>query len=80
MVKRCVKLSTGTTVVQLFSELENIVWEEPVLCDKLDELSRPSMISKSHLLYDFICGTAIKCHLPNASCPVLDLVDKHSQG
>ncbi|GBM30566.1 hypothetical protein AVEN_27605-1 [Araneus ventricosus] len=33
-------------------------------CDKLDELSRPVMISKSYLLYAFICGAAINATIP----------------
>ncbi|GBL75409.1 hypothetical protein AVEN_194600-1 [Araneus ventricosus] len=34
-------------------------------CDKLDELSLPVMISKSYLLYDFICGAAINAIIPS---------------
>ncbi|GBM90810.1 hypothetical protein AVEN_42529-1 [Araneus ventricosus] len=38
--------------------------EGPVPCDKLDELSWPVMISKSYLLYDFICGAGINAIIP----------------
>ncbi|GBN87025.1 hypothetical protein AVEN_129416-1 [Araneus ventricosus] len=58
IVKRRARFSTGTAAVQVFSESEKIGWEGQVPCDELDELSRPVMISKSYLLYDFICGAA----------------------
>ncbi|GBM04103.1 hypothetical protein AVEN_247970-1 [Araneus ventricosus] len=64
IVKRCARFSTGTAVDWVFSESEKIGREGPVLCDKLDELSRPIMISKSYLLYDFICGVAIGAIIP----------------
>ncbi|GBN21042.1 hypothetical protein AVEN_75946-1 [Araneus ventricosus] len=58
------RFSTDTAVVQVFSESEKIGWEGSVPCDKLDELSRSVMISKSYLLYDFICGAAINAIIP----------------
>ncbi|GBN11176.1 hypothetical protein AVEN_184731-1 [Araneus ventricosus] len=64
IVKRRARFSTGTAVVWVFSESEKIGREGPVPCDKLDELSRPIMISKSYLLYDFICGAAIDAIIP----------------
>ncbi|GBN59543.1 hypothetical protein AVEN_199043-1, partial [Araneus ventricosus] len=64
IVKRRARFSTGTAVVRVFSELEKIRREGPVPCDKLDELSRPDMISKSYLLYDIICGAAINAIIP----------------
>ncbi|GBM07049.1 hypothetical protein AVEN_268097-1 [Araneus ventricosus] len=64
IVERRARYSTGTAVVWVFSESEKIGWEGPVPCEKLDELSRPVRISKSHLLYDFICGAAINAIIP----------------
>ncbi|GBM75534.1 hypothetical protein AVEN_50439-1 [Araneus ventricosus] len=64
IVKRRARFSTGTAFVLVFSEWEKIGREGPVPCDKLDELSRPVMISKSYLLYDFICGAAINVIIP----------------
>ncbi|GBL73508.1 hypothetical protein AVEN_159497-1 [Araneus ventricosus] len=66
--------STGTAVVRVFSESEKIGWKGPVPYDKLDELSRPVVISKSNFLYGSICGAAINaiiprlCHLASARC------------
>ncbi|GBN80728.1 hypothetical protein AVEN_209889-1 [Araneus ventricosus] len=54
IVKSRARFSTGTAVVRVFSESEKMGWEGPVPCDKLDELSRPVMISMSYLRYDFI--------------------------
>ncbi|GBM93815.1 hypothetical protein AVEN_234922-1 [Araneus ventricosus] len=74
IVKRYARCSTGIAAVRVFSESENIGWEGPVPCDKLDELYRPVMISKSYLIYDFMRGVAINaiiptpCHLPSARC------------
>ncbi|GBM19201.1 hypothetical protein AVEN_79911-1 [Araneus ventricosus] len=66
IVKRRARFSTGTAVIRVFSESEKIGWEGPVPCDKLDELSRPVMISKSYFLYDFICGAAINVIIATA--------------
>ncbi|GBN44042.1 hypothetical protein AVEN_182387-1 [Araneus ventricosus] len=57
--KRRARFSTGTAVVRVFSELEKIGWEGSVPWDKLNDLSRLVMISKSYLLYDLLslfCG------------------------
>ncbi|GBL88249.1 hypothetical protein AVEN_117826-1 [Araneus ventricosus] len=59
IVKRRARFSTGSAGVRVFSESEKIGREGPVSCDKLDELSLPVMISKSYLLYYFICGAVI---------------------
>ncbi|GBM89395.1 hypothetical protein AVEN_5978-1, partial [Araneus ventricosus] len=64
IVKRRDRFSTVTAVVRVFSESEKIGWEGPVPCDKLDDLSLSLMISKSHLLYDFIYGAAINAIIP----------------
>ncbi|GBN23811.1 hypothetical protein AVEN_54964-1 [Araneus ventricosus] len=63
-VKRHARFFTGTAVVRVFSESEKIGREGPVPCDKLDYLSRPIMISKSNLVYDFICGATIDSIIP----------------
>ncbi|GBM80344.1 hypothetical protein AVEN_171866-1 [Araneus ventricosus] len=63
-MKRRARFSTGTAVVRVFSESERIEWKGAVPCNKLDELSRPIIISKSHFLYDFICGAAINAIIP----------------
>ncbi|GBL83277.1 hypothetical protein AVEN_110612-1 [Araneus ventricosus] len=74
LVKRRARFSTGTEVVRVFPESEKIGREGPVPCDKLDELSRPVMISKSYFPYDIICGETIHaiiqrlCHLATARC------------
>ncbi|GBM04242.1 hypothetical protein AVEN_185872-1 [Araneus ventricosus] len=64
IVKKSARFSTGTAVVRVFPESEKIGRERPVPCDKLDELPRPVVISKSCLLYDFICGAAINDIIP----------------
>ncbi|GBM44917.1 hypothetical protein AVEN_94520-1 [Araneus ventricosus] len=78
IVKRRARFSTGTAVVHVFSDSEKIGWEGPVPCDKLDELSPPVIISKSYLLYDFICGAAINAiiltPLPLGQCLLLEIL------
>ncbi|GBL81523.1 hypothetical protein AVEN_143774-1 [Araneus ventricosus] len=72
------RFSTGTAVVRVFSESEKIGWEGPLPCDKLEELSPSVMISKSYLLYDFVCGASINAIIPTplplSQCSLLEIL------